>query len=49
MKATQDYVAEVQGRTFPAPEHTFKPNRDAESGPRVSEQASQGNVVSLRH
>src|SRR3984957_17888438 len=26
VKATQDYIAEVQGRTFPAPEHTFKPN-----------------------
>jgi 3-methyl-2-oxobutanoate hydroxymethyltransferase len=26
VKATQDYVAEVQGRSFPAPEHTFKPN-----------------------
>jgi 3-methyl-2-oxobutanoate hydroxymethyltransferase len=26
VKATRDYVAEVQDRTFPAPEHTFKPN-----------------------
>jgi 3-methyl-2-oxobutanoate hydroxymethyltransferase len=24
--ATRAYVEEVQGRTFPAPEHTFKPN-----------------------
>jgi 3-methyl-2-oxobutanoate hydroxymethyltransferase len=26
IKATQDYVAEVRERSFPAPEHTFKPN-----------------------
>jgi 3-methyl-2-oxobutanoate hydroxymethyltransferase len=26
VKATQDYVSEVQGRSFPGPEHTFKPN-----------------------
>jgi 3-methyl-2-oxobutanoate hydroxymethyltransferase len=25
MSATRAYVAEVQGRTFPGPEHTFKP------------------------
>jgi 3-methyl-2-oxobutanoate hydroxymethyltransferase len=24
--ATRDYVEEVQNRTFPAAEHTFKPN-----------------------
>ena len=26
VKATRDYVSEVQERSFPAPEHTFKPN-----------------------
>jgi 3-methyl-2-oxobutanoate hydroxymethyltransferase len=31
MQATRAYVGEVQQRTFPAPEHTFKPN-----GPRVA-------------
>jgi 3-methyl-2-oxobutanoate hydroxymethyltransferase len=44
--ATRRYVDEVQSGAFPAAEHTYKPNREAESGPRVSE---QGRVVSLRH
>ena len=30
LQATRAYVGEVQQRTFPAPEHTFKPN-----GPRI--------------
>jgi 3-methyl-2-oxobutanoate hydroxymethyltransferase len=30
VKATRDYVGEVQARSFPAAEHTFKPN-----GPRI--------------
>jgi 3-methyl-2-oxobutanoate hydroxymethyltransferase len=47
--ATRRYVDEVQSGAFPSAEHTYKPNREAESGPRVSEQASQGNVVNLRH
>jgi 3-methyl-2-oxobutanoate hydroxymethyltransferase len=33
--ATESYVAEVQARTFPAPEHAFKPN-----GFRVSDPAA---------
>ena len=44
--ATRKYVDEVQTGAFPAPEHSYKPNRESESGPRVSE---QGKVVSLRH
>jgi 3-methyl-2-oxobutanoate hydroxymethyltransferase len=47
--ATRRYVDEVQSGAFPSAEHTYKPNRQDESGPRVSEQASQGNVVNLRH
>jgi 3-methyl-2-oxobutanoate hydroxymethyltransferase len=26
VQAVQDYVGEVQERTFPGPEHSFKPN-----------------------
>jgi 3-methyl-2-oxobutanoate hydroxymethyltransferase len=47
--AVKRYVDEVQTGTFPAPEHSYKPNRapDAEeSGPRVTEQA---RVVHLRN
>jgi 3-methyl-2-oxobutanoate hydroxymethyltransferase len=44
--ATRRYVDEVQSGAFPAAEHSYKPNREAESGPRVTEQA---RVVQLRH
>jgi 3-methyl-2-oxobutanoate hydroxymethyltransferase len=44
--ATRRYVDEVQTGVFPAAEHSYKPNREAESGPRMSE---QGKVVNLRH
>jgi 3-methyl-2-oxobutanoate hydroxymethyltransferase len=38
--AVKGYVTEVQARTFPAPEHTFKPN-----GPRVARPAPPPPVV----
>ncbi len=47
--ATRRYVDEVQSGAFPSAEHSYKPNRDEGSGPRVSEQGRQGQVVSLRH
>ena len=48
--ATRRYVDEVQAGAFPAEEHSYKPNRAAESGPRVSEQEREpARVVSLRH
>ena len=49
--ATRRYVDEVQSGAFPAEEHTYKPNRAPESGPRVSEpeERGQGRVVRLRH
>jgi 3-methyl-2-oxobutanoate hydroxymethyltransferase len=37
IKATRDYVDEVQGRSFPAPEHTFKPNGTHRSRPKADE------------
>ena len=43
--ATKRYVDEVQGGAFPAAEHSYKPNRSDESGPRMSE---PGRVVNLR-
>jgi 3-methyl-2-oxobutanoate hydroxymethyltransferase len=43
--AVKRYVDEVQTGAFPAPEHTFKPNRAEESGPRLHEPA---RVVNLR-
>ena len=43
--ATQRYVEEVRGGIFPAAEHSYKPNRGEESGPRLSEPA---RVVNLR-
>ncbi|MFT3767738.1 MAG: 3-methyl-2-oxobutanoate hydroxymethyltransferase [Minicystis sp.] len=36
LKATREYVGEVRERTFPAPEHTFKPN-----GPRSRPKADE--------
>lgn len=36
VKATREYVAEVESRAFPGPEHTFKPN-----GPRIVEKRSE--------
>jgi 3-methyl-2-oxobutanoate hydroxymethyltransferase len=48
--ATRRYVDEVQSGAFPAEEHSYKPNRAAESGPRVSEQDREpARVVSIRH
>jgi 3-methyl-2-oxobutanoate hydroxymethyltransferase len=48
--ATRRYVDEVQSGAFPAEEHSYKPNRAAESGPRVSEQEREpARVVSIRH
>jgi 3-methyl-2-oxobutanoate hydroxymethyltransferase len=48
--ATRRYVDEVQSGAFPAEEHSYKPNRAAESGPRVSEQEREpARVVNLRH
>jgi 3-methyl-2-oxobutanoate hydroxymethyltransferase len=48
--ATRRYVDEVQAGAFPAEEHSYKPNRADESGPRVSEQEREpARVVSLRH
>jgi 3-methyl-2-oxobutanoate hydroxymethyltransferase len=49
--ATRRYVDEVRSGAFPAEEHSYKPNRAAESGPRVSEpsERGQGRVVNLRH
>ena len=54
MAATRRYVGEVQSGAFPAEEHSYKPNRATESGPRMSDQRDQGEreparVVSLRH
>jgi 3-methyl-2-oxobutanoate hydroxymethyltransferase len=46
--AMKSYVDEVQAGAFPGQEHTYKPNRAEDSGPRVSEQGQQGRVVSLR-
>ncbi|HEY3822600.1 MAG TPA: 3-methyl-2-oxobutanoate hydroxymethyltransferase [Polyangiaceae bacterium] len=46
--ATRRYVDEVQSGAFPSEEHSYKPNREPESGPRVSEQ-ERGRVVNLRH
>ena len=37
LKATRDYVDEVRERTFPAPEHTFKPNGPRKLRPKVDE------------
>ncbi|HEY8089270.1 MAG TPA: 3-methyl-2-oxobutanoate hydroxymethyltransferase, partial [Polyangiaceae bacterium] len=48
--ATRRYVDEVQSGAFPSAEHSYKPNRDPESGPRVTDQGQpQGRVVNLRH
>jgi len=48
--ATRRYVDEVQSGAFPAEEHSYKPNRAAESGARVSEQEREpARVVHLRH
>ncbi len=48
--ATRRYVDEVQSGAFPAEEHSYKPNRETESGPRVSEQEREpARVVNLRH
>ena len=48
--ATRRYIDEVQSGAFPAEEHSYKPNRAAESGPRVSEQEREpARVVSIRH
>jgi 3-methyl-2-oxobutanoate hydroxymethyltransferase len=48
--ATRRYIDEVQSGAFPAEEHSYKPNREAESGPRVSEQEREpARVVNLRH
>ena len=48
--ATRRYVDEVQSGAFPAEEHSYKPNRETESGPRVSEQEREpARVVSIRH
>jgi 3-methyl-2-oxobutanoate hydroxymethyltransferase len=48
--ATRRYVDEVQAGSFPAEEHSYKPNHAAESGPRVSEQEREpARVVSIRH
>jgi 3-methyl-2-oxobutanoate hydroxymethyltransferase len=44
--ATRRYVDEVRSGAFPSEEQTYKPNRAAESGSRVSE---QGRVVNIRH
>jgi 3-methyl-2-oxobutanoate hydroxymethyltransferase len=48
--AMKSYVDEVQSGAFPAEEHSYKPNRAEDSGPRVSEQGQQApaRVVSLR-
>lgn len=37
IKATRDYVDEVRDRTFPAPEHTFKPNGNRGRRPKPDE------------
>ncbi|APR85822.1 3-methyl-2-oxobutanoate hydroxymethyltransferase [Minicystis rosea] len=37
LKATRDYVDEVRERTFPAPEHTFKPNGPRKLRPKTDE------------
>jgi 3-methyl-2-oxobutanoate hydroxymethyltransferase len=34
--AMREYVAEVRSGAFPAPEHTYKPNVPAESGPDLA-------------
>jgi 3-methyl-2-oxobutanoate hydroxymethyltransferase len=49
--ATRRYVDEVQAGAFPAEEHSYKPNRASESGPRISEQSDRepARVVSIRH
>ncbi|MGD0527984.1 MAG: 3-methyl-2-oxobutanoate hydroxymethyltransferase [Polyangiaceae bacterium] len=47
--ATRRYVDEVQSGAFPAEEHSYKPNRAVESGPRVSSEERPGRVVNLRH
>ena len=44
VEATRAYVGEVQGRTFPAPEHTFKPSglprRRSEPPPEIVDEES---------
>ena len=47
--ATRRYVDEVQGGVFPAEEHSYKPNRAPESGPRMTEEREPARVVSIRH
>ena len=48
--ATRRYVDEVQSGAFPSAEHSYKPNREPESGPRITDQAHpQARVVNLRH
>jgi len=44
--AMRRYVTEVQARVFPGPEHAYKANGPAESGPRVTDEPS---VVGFRH
>jgi 3-methyl-2-oxobutanoate hydroxymethyltransferase len=44
MKATRDYVDEVRARTFPAPEHTFKPNGPRRSRPTEDEVLTMGEI-----
>lgn len=46
--ATRRYVDEVQSGAFPAAEHSYKPNRDTESGSRLADDVAPGRVVSLR-
>jgi len=39
--ATRAYVGEVQARSFPAPEHTFKPNGPRRQPPVIAPPAPE--------